>query len=107
MWDPEVAADLSTDEVSQFYKCYLDNLPSGLASSIIPFCLPMQRFTWLRTMTWCAKWRVKSKSGKEWSPTCCDSAYIDLVNKRIDDYFSPATIERVRAKFGKKFNTES
>ena len=33
--------------------------------------------------------------------------YVDLVNKRIDDYFNPATIEQVRAEFGKNFSFET
>jgi len=99
MWDADVASALSADDVARFYSAYFDALPGNLAARIRPWCAPLRRFTWLRTTTWCAKWRVESRDGAAWSAAQHDPAYIASVRDRVADYFDPATIERIRAGF--------
>ncbi|MEC7489035.1 MAG: aminoglycoside phosphotransferase family protein [Pseudomonadota bacterium] len=99
MWDPDVATDLGNAEVAEFYGHYFSAIPEILRAQIIPWCAPIRRFTWLRTMTWCGKWRVQSRNGAAWSVTQNDPTYIQAVRRRIDDYFLPETIERVRTGF--------
>lgn len=99
MWDEDVATALSADDVAAFYRAYFDTLPRGLAGRIRPWCAPLRRFTWLRTTTWCAKWRVESRDGAAWSAAQHDPAYIASVRARVADYFDPATIGNIRAGF--------
>lgn len=99
MWDADVATALSADDVAAFYAAYFAALPDGLAGRIRPWCAPLRRFTWLRTTTWCAKWRVESEDGAAWSAARHDPAYISSVRARVADYFDPATIEAIRAGF--------
>ena len=100
MWDADVATALSDAEVAGFYAAYLAAMPQALADRIRPWCAPLRRFTWLRTTTWCAKWRVESRDGAAWSAAQHDPAYIASVRRRVADYFDPDTIEKIRAGFG-------
>lgn len=99
MWDADVATALTGDDVALFYAAYFAAIPGPLAERIRPWCGPLRRFTWLRTTTWCAKWRVQSRDGAAWSAMQHDPAYIGSVRARITDYFDPATIEGIRAGF--------
>ena len=99
MWDADVATALTPEDVAVFYAAYFAAMPSALALRIRPWCGPLRRFTWLRTTTWCAKWRVQSRDGVAWSAAQHDPAYIQSVRDRIADYFDPATIEAIRAGF--------
>jgi hypothetical protein len=99
MWDADVASALTDGDVAAFYAAYFGALPEELAKRIRPWCAPLRRFTWLRTTTWCAKWRVDSRDGAAWSAARHDPDYIDSVRARVADYFDAATIESIRAGF--------
>ena len=99
MWDADVATALTPDNVAGFYAAYFDAMPGALADRIRPWCGPLRRFTWLRTTTWCAKWKVQSRNGEAWSDLQYDPAYIASVQARVADYFHPETIESIRAGF--------
>lgn len=99
MWDADVATALAREDVARFYAAYFAAMPSALADRIRPWCSPLRRFTWLRTTTWCAKWRVQSRDGAAWSAAQHDPAYIQSVRDRVADYFDPATIETIRGGF--------
>lgn len=99
MWDEDVATALPRDDVAAFYTAYFAAMPPALAARIRPWCGPLRRFTWLRTTTWCAKWRVQSRDGAAWSAAQHDPAYIRSVRNRVADYFDPTTIEAIRAGF--------
>ena len=99
MWDPDVATALDDADVAAFYEAYFDALPAALGDRIRPWCAPLRRFTWLRTTTWCAKWRVQSQNGASWSALQHDPDYIASVRRRVDDYFDSETIARIRAGF--------
>ena len=99
MWDSDVATALNREDVQAFYSAYFDAMPASLADRIKPWCGPLRRFTWLRTTTWCAKWRVESRDGAAWSAAQHDPAYIKSVRARVADYFDPSTIEAVRTGF--------
>jgi len=99
MWDPDIASELTDDDVREFYKHYLFELPDALRAAWSPWCGPLRRFTWLRTMTWCAKWQVESREGANWPVANNDPAYIKRVRRRIEGFFDADTIERVRSGF--------
>ena len=99
MWDPQAATALEDADVAAFYESYFAAVGSAAADRLRPWCTPLRRLTWLRTTTWCAKWRVESRDGAEWSAASHDPAYIAKVRARIADYFDPATVSRIRAGF--------
>ena len=97
MWDSGVA--LTPEQASAFYAAYFSAVPAALGNRIRPWCAAMRRLTWLRTTTWCARWRVEAESGPGWSPAGRNPDYMKTIRERIADYFDPATIERIRAEF--------
>jgi aminoglycoside phosphotransferase (APT) family kinase protein len=99
MWDADVATALSREDVAAFYDAYFEAVPEPLGNRIRPWCGPLRRFTWLRTTTWCAKLRVLSRNGAAWSGAQRDPEYMAAVRQRVDDYFDPETISRIRAGF--------
>ena len=109
MWDPEIAAVLEPASVEAFYAHYLARVPAPLAEALRPWLAPLRRLTWLRTTTWCAKWRIESakapattgstRERSAWSAEHHDAGLIAGVRARIDDYFDPDTIARIRAEW--------
>lgn len=109
MWDPEIATVLDPAAVQVFYARYLASVPAPLAEALRPWLAPLRRLTWLRTTTWCAKWRVEAakapattgstRERSAWSAERYDAQMIAGVRARIDDYFEPNTIARIRAEW--------
>jgi hypothetical protein len=106
-WDIATYAELTADQVAGFYTAWLAAVPSPLADAVRPWLLDLRRMMWLWSVTWCAKWRVKSKeaalqgdragrSTEDWSAELSDPALVAHVAGRVDHYLDPATIERVR-----------
>ena len=99
MWDPEIATALDTDEVTAFLAAYFKAAGPALADEVRPWVMPMRRLTWLRTLTWCIRWRVLSARADDWSAdqlTPATRAHIEYI---IADYVSPARIEAIRAEW--------
>ena len=78
-----------------------------LADAVAPWLLDLRRMMWLWSVTWCAKWRVKSqeaaltgdragRSTEDWSAELSEPALVAHVADRVEHYLDPATIERVR-----------
>ena len=109
MWEPDSAMALGRDDIVAFYRHYFDRVPAPLADALRPWLTPLRRLTWLRTTTWCAKWRVESgrmtaegetpDETSSWAARRRDPAMIAAVRARIDDYFDPETIARIRAEW--------
>ena len=106
-WDVTTYAELSLDQIAGFYAVWLEAVPGPLADSVMPWLLDLRRMMWLWSVTWCAKWRVKSqaaaktgdragRSTEDWSSDLSDPALIAHVADRVEHYLNPATIERVR-----------
>jgi len=106
-WDVATYAELSHQQVAAFYAAWLDAMPPALADAAASWLLALRRMTWLWSVTWCAKWRVKSReaantgaraggSTEDWSAELSDPALIAHVADRVACYLDPATIERVR-----------
>jgi len=113
-WDPDTWADLNIKEVSDFYRHYLGILAMTgnvrLAETLRSWLLPMRRLLFLRAITWCVKWKalhgLNRKPDKQtldntedWSAENSDPALIEHVAGRVEDYLSPATLERMREEW--------
>ena len=109
MWDPEIATVLDRAAVEAFYARYLSRVAPDQAEALSPWLAPLRRLTWLRTTTWCAKWRVEAakapaatgstRERSAWSAERHEPDLIAGVRARIDDYFDPDTIARIRAEW--------
>lgn len=100
MWDPDIATALTAGQTARFHEAYFDALPAGLGDRIRPWIGAMRRLTWLRTMTWFAKWRAESAGGASWAAALGRSGRKEALERRFEDYFDPANIERVRKDLG-------
>lgn len=92
MWDPDVAAALTPDEVAAFHAAWEAAVPESLADAVRVWIGPLRRLTWLRTLSWMARWKIE---GDRLSPDMPDALRAHLRN-RVADVFRPATIDRVR-----------
>src|SRR5690606_24070022 len=57
-WDVASRAAPSVDEIAAFYRRYLGTVAPALGRRLRPWLVPMRRLTFLRAITWCAKWDV-------------------------------------------------
>lgn len=99
MWDPDCAGILSAGEVAGFIESYFRAVGAGPAAALKPWILPMRRLTWLRTMTWCARWLVLSRAGEDWSTGRLDPAFAGHLERTIPGYFESAQIAASRAEW--------
>lgn len=98
-WDMDVQAPLSREAISAFYRHYLKIVDAGAAARLRPWLMPCRRLTWLRTMMWCARWRVAATTNPDWSEGRVDKALIAHIRGRIAVFFEPATVAAVRAEW--------
>ena len=107
-WDVATHAELNTAQVANFYAIWREAVPGALADAVAPWLIDLRRMMWLWSVTWCAKWRVKSReaamsgdrtgrSTEDWSAELSDPALVAHVAGRVDHYLDPATIAHVRA----------
>lgn len=94
-WDREVDAELSLTEVKAFLTAWETAVPHPLAEAVRPWLKPLRRLTWLRTLSWMARWKVE---GAELSPGMPQPlrAHMDA---HVTAIFRPDSIERVRGEW--------
>jgi len=95
MWDPDCAQRLASAEVRDFYAAYSAAAPA-LAAAIKPWVRPLRRLVWLRTLTWCVRWRVLSRQRGGWSKDRLDPAHVAHIERTVADYVSPERIAAIR-----------
>jgi thiamine kinase-like enzyme len=102
-WDLASQAELTADEVVDFYRHWQRTLGIQGETATLLAC---RRAMWLWSLTWCAKWRAShllehdaSSRGEDWSAELSDDALVDHVRDRVDHYLSPATIAHVQREF--------
>lgn len=106
-WDVATSAVLTQDDLVAFHTAWLDAVPRSLAAPSLPWLLALRRIMWLWSVTWCAKWRVRSglaakpdklaaADTEDWSAELTGAGLIAHVRDRVDDYLRPDTIARVR-----------
>lgn len=98
-WDPDCAASLAPSDIDGFYRHYLDEVGAARARQLEPWLLPMRRLTWMRTLTWCIRWRALSARDPAWSPDRMPAAVRAHTEATVADYLDPDTIGRVRAEW--------
>ena len=98
-WDLDVQALLARDEIAGFYRRYLALAEPSEAARLRPWLLPCRRLTWLRTMMWCARWRVASAASPDWSERRVDPALLAHIRRRVAAFFAPETVSAVRAEW--------
>jgi hypothetical protein len=91
-WDLDVQAVLTADEVVDFHRRYFEMAGAARASALRPWLLPARRLTWLRTMMWAVRLRALSERGQ----LALAPDLARHITRRLDDFFSPATVARVR-----------
>ena len=94
-WDPDCLGDPSADDVEQFYQHYLERVGPKRAAELAPWLLPLRRLTWLRTITWFARWKA------EWSDTghaaMRDSRMAAHIRAHVERCFEPQIVAATRA----------
>ncbi|WP_448206090.1 phosphotransferase [Azospirillum sp. sgz302134] len=90
-WEREVAAALSPEEVAVFHAAWDAAVPPALAQSVRPWLRPLRRLTWLRTLSWMARWAVE---GAALSPDMPESLAVHM-DAHATDVLRPDIIERV------------
>ncbi|MEZ5668067.1 MAG: phosphotransferase [Alphaproteobacteria bacterium] len=67
-WDRRVAGSVAAADVAAFESAWLAAVPAPVADAVRPWLAPLRRLTWLRTVTWFARWRARSGlAGDPWS----------------------------------------
>jgi len=99
MWDPDIATALTPEETAAFLAVYFEAVGPEQAERARRWVLPMRRLTWLRTLTWCIRWRVLSACAEDWSADRLDPATRAHIETVIADYVSPERIEAIRAEW--------
>ena len=99
-WDPDSAAALDEAGVRSFYRVYFDAAGPECADRLRPWARPMRRLTWLRTLTWCIRWRVLSRRPDEaWSATRLPPGLEAHIARTVEDYVNPQTIAAIRSEW--------
>ncbi len=96
MWDPDCAARLAPAEVGDFYAAYFEAVTPSLAAALRPWVRPLRRLVWLRTLTWCVRWRVLSRRAGGWSKDRLAPDHAAHIEKTVADYVDPDRIASIR-----------
>ncbi|MFQ5972359.1 MAG: aminoglycoside phosphotransferase [Alphaproteobacteria bacterium] len=96
-WDPDAPAAPSRELVRAFYRHYLDLVDADARAAFAPWLMPMRRLTWLRTMTWLARWRA------DWAETQPvvqrNPALLAHAERHIAASFGPDAIAAARSQW--------
>lgn len=98
-WDVDVQALLSRDDVVAFYRHYLARIDPALAARLWPLLAPSRRLTWLRTMMWCARWRVAAATSPDWSQDRVDPVLLAHIRRRVAAFFAPDFVAATRKEW--------
>lgn len=96
-WDPDCNTQLTHEEVAKFYRRYLRSVGPDRADELEPWLLPLRRLTWLRTITWFARWRAQWS--KQNHAAARDTTMTEHVRAHIDRSFEPDSISDSRQEW--------
>lgn len=97
MWDPDCAARLAPAEVGDFHATYFAAVAPALAAAVKPWVRPLRRLVWMRTLTWCVRWRVLSRRTGGWSKERLAPDHAAHIERTVADYVDPDRIASIRA----------
>jgi hypothetical protein len=96
-WDPDVAGTLADADIAAFHAAWRRRADPALAAACAPWWRPLRRLTWLRTMTFLARWRA------DWSRNPAagrrDAAMDRHIAEHIAACFEPAAIAAARRQW--------
>ncbi|MGE3904936.1 MAG: phosphotransferase [Reyranellaceae bacterium] len=104
-WDRDVDLVLPLQAVASFYRRYLELIGRDRADRLRPCLLPLRRMTWLRTMTFMARWSVQTDpayAGTEpdrWSDSGLSPEMRAHARAVIADLYRPRAVQRIRAEW--------
>ncbi|MHA1565435.1 MAG: phosphotransferase, partial [Alphaproteobacteria bacterium] len=97
-WDPDCAiGQLSPAHIRGFYTTYLEAAGPARARLLRPWLMPMRRLTWLRTMTWFARWRTRWSNQTQ--ATGQTRRVTTHIARHIATCFEPTTIRASRREW--------
>lgn len=96
MWDLDCAARLAPAEVGAFHAEYFAAVGPELAAAVEPWVGPIRRLVWLRTLTWCVRWRVLSRREGGWSKERLAPDHAAHIERTVADYVDPDRIAAIR-----------
>lgn len=107
-WDPDGHAPLAPAATRAFYRAWQDAAPPVLAAALRPWVAPLRRLTWLRTLSFYARWWVETRnSGADgWAAANVDPAVTAHFTAVVQDGFRRSTIERVRSEWADGFPSD-
>jgi len=94
-WDPDCVGTPATSDVKNFYQRYLNTVGQDRAAELGPWLLPLRRLTWLRTITWFARWRAQWSAADH--AAARDETMSDHIRFHIEQSFQPESIAACRA----------
>jgi hypothetical protein len=104
-WDPDVDAVLSADATRAFYRRYLDHQPEPARAALLPALLAARRLIWLRTTSFCIRWKVETATApaaagpRPWSDSGLDARMREHLAIVLADILSADTIRRIRGEW--------
>lgn len=98
MWDPDCAAALARADIARFYQAYFKATWLPRPETLKPWIAPLRRLVWLRTLTWCVRWRVLSRADGGWLKAQLAPPHGAHIERTIADYVDPARIAAISAE---------
>ncbi len=98
-WEPRCAVTLSRENIAEFYAQYKSTLSQQAAAKLAPWLAPMRRLTWLRSLTWFARWRADWSQAK--NSALADADQARHIENHIAACFNPDAIAAMRAEWAR------
>lgn len=96
-WDPDVTGSLSDADIVAFHAAWRRHADPDLAAACAPWWRPLRRLTWLRTMSFMARWQT------DWADNPATGSRDAAMDRHIDAHiarcFAAETIAATRRQW--------
>lgn len=99
LWSAPDAVPVAAPAVVAFEQAWLAGLRPELAAAVRPWVRPLRRLTWLRSMSWFARWWTLSRDDPAWSSAMLDAALAAHIEGRVAEFFTAAMVARARREW--------
>ena len=99
LWSAPDAEPVAPEHVLAFERAWLERLRPELAAAVRPWVRPLRRLTWLRSMSWFARWWTLSRDDPAWSAATLDPALAAHIQGRVRQFFTAGTVAEVRREW--------